>query len=123
MAQILLVEDDELVQMLMTKVLRRSGHELLTACSGEEALEISRSSEHDLGLVISDLVMPGLSGQEWVEEAGEALTDIPVIYMSGYSEEARAAQGLAMDEAEVLTKPVDIDELLNLVDRRMRKVR
>ncbi|MFW5866895.1 MAG: response regulator [Armatimonadota bacterium] len=119
MAHILLVEDDDLVANLLTKVLRRTGHTLLTARDGEEALELCRSATHELGLVITDIVMPGLSGPEWVEAAGGALDEVPVTYISGYSDDARAPHGLLVKDAELLTKPFQMDQLLDLVERRV----
>jgi len=121
MAHILLVEDDDLVANLMTKVLRRTGHELLTARNGEEALKLCRSSAYDLGMVITDIVMPGMSGPEWVEKAGGALADVPITYISGYSDDARAPHGMLVKDAELLTKPFQMDQLLDLVQRRVRR--
>ncbi|MBD3291680.1 MAG: response regulator [Armatimonadia bacterium] len=119
MASILLVEDDELVAGLFAKVLRQAGHELLTAYSGDQALEMCKQAAGNLSMVITDVVLPGMPGPEWVAMAGAELEGVPVVYITGYSREAREEQGFDVDESHLLVKPVDIDALLDAVDRHL----
>jgi len=119
MASILLVEDDALAAGLFANVLQGAGYEVLTAYSGAEALEACSSATDRLRMVITDIVLPDMSGPEWVEKAGAELERVPVVYMTGYSREAREEQGFDLDEADLLTKPVDINQLLEAVKRRI----
>lgn len=119
MARILLVEDDALAAGLFANVLRGAGHEVLTAYTGAKALEVCSTATDPLGLVITDIVLPDMSGPAWVEKAGARLENVPVMYITGYSREARKQQGFSIDEADLLTKPVDIKQLLEAVERRI----
>lgn len=118
MTKILLVEDDHLVASLVTKILARTKRQLLVARNGDEALKICRRSER-LGMVISDIVMPGMSGPEWVQAAGDSLTDVPVAYISGYSDAAVSSHGWRIGDSELLAKPFHVHELLDLVERHL----
>lgn len=119
MATILLVEDDELVTTLIQKVLRRAGYDLLTATNGMSAIEICRELGGALDLIVTDVVMPGLSGPEWIEEVESLIEDVPVIYMSGYTRDARSRRGLLVEHAEVLQKPFEIHEFLSIIEKSL----
>ena len=84
-ATILLVEDDVTVRTLATRVLERLGYRVLTAANGREALETA-ASHPDIDLVLSDVVMPEMSGGELVDRLREAHPDMKVVLTSGYSE-------------------------------------
>jgi len=82
-------------------------HGLLTARNGDEVDYLSQVSEG--GLVISNIVMPGMSGPEWVQTAGDMLTDVPVAYTVGYSDIAQASHGW-LRSAETPMKPFRVGE-------------
>ncbi len=119
MASILLVEDDDLVAKLLAMVLRRAGHDPITARNGMEALEVCRSSRGEIAMVISDVIMPGMSGPEWVREAGSALSRVPVTYITGHTDGPCAALDLMPEGSDLLVKPVNVVEFLKLIARRI----
>ena len=85
---VLVVEDDLAVRGLVKEVLELSGYRVLTAEDGETALELSRSFKGRIALLITDLVMPGMSGRRLVEEVQPERPDMKVLYSSGYNEES-----------------------------------
>ncbi len=113
---VLLVEDERAVRLVVERVLRRSGLDVLTASDGAEALE--RLNGGTLDLLISDVVMPGMDGVVLVERMRAARPALPVVLMSGYAEppQRRALDGSG---AVFLAKPFAADELLAAVATAM----
>jgi two-component system, cell cycle sensor histidine kinase and response regulator CckA len=87
---VLVVEDQEDVRRLAAEVLRRSGYHVLEASTGAEALEIVRSYGGRLDLLLTDVVMPGMSGQELARQLAPLRPELPVLLMSGYTEDSSA---------------------------------
>lgn len=82
---VLIVDDDDLLREFYTRVLRAQGYEVICAINGDDAIEILEGGEHDVSLVIADLLMPVRTGWELIEymknKAG--LKDIPIIAITG----------------------------------------
>jgi CheY-like chemotaxis protein len=116
MARILIVDDEEMDRVLFSDVLQGAGHEVLFAKDGHTALRIWKNSAIDL--VVTDIVMPGLSGVELLEALKLEDAGAPVIAISGISARNlnRAAR---LGASAVLTKPVDPAELLAEVTRAL----
>ncbi len=89
---ILVVDDREEVRELATRMLQRVGYATLEAANGEKALALFRQHHGRIGLVLTDVRMPGMSGFELVERMREEGGDLPVLYMSGYLSMALAVQ-------------------------------
>ena len=81
MANILLVEDDELVRDMLTQVLQRASHQVTTAANGEEAIEALRNTQPDI--MITDIIMPKMSGITLISEVRERHPTMEVIAISG----------------------------------------
>lgn len=81
---VLLVEDDDAVRTLACRVLQRRGYRVHVAKDGSEGLELWQRLKHEIALVISDVVMPGVSGRDLVIEVRKTRPKLPVILMSGY---------------------------------------
>lgn len=114
-AKILLVEDEYLSRNNMCKYLKGEGYEMREVTNGAEALEVLVSERFDL--VITDFVMPHVDGFRLVELMHAKWPDIPVILITGYLS-ARAGKTILGDRAaEVITKPIDLAELLKAVQR------
>jgi two-component system cell cycle sensor histidine kinase/response regulator CckA len=107
---ILVVEDERAVAAIIERILLKAGYEPLVAHSGKEAL-VMIGERTDIDLVITDAVMPGMSGQELVER----IPSLPVLFISGYTEkmDALAASG------NFLPKPFTPDDLLEAVHRAL----
>jgi CheY-like chemotaxis protein len=83
---VLLVEDEAELRRLISKALTAVGHHVLTAVSGEEALALAAGPQR-IDLVLTDVIMPGMSGPELIARIRSLLPDCAVLYMSGYDHE------------------------------------
>jgi signal transduction histidine kinase len=115
-ARILLVEDDDANRELAARILRVHGHELLVAESGERALELAAAGG-DFEMLVTDVMMPGLSGRAVAERLCAQRPQLKVLFVSGYlaDDELRSDVGLA--RAELLQKPFTANELLATVQQ------
>ena len=102
---VLLVEDEALVRQLTHEILRRNGYRVLEAADGIEALGVVRNYDGQIDLLLTDVVMPRMSGHELVEQARPLRPAMQVLYVSGYSEEAILRQGQLTAGIELLPKP------------------
>jgi two-component system cell cycle sensor histidine kinase/response regulator CckA len=106
---ILLVEDEEAVRSFAARALRMRGYNVLEAGGGEEALEIVQGGA-DIHLVITDVVMPNMDGPTMVKHVKALKPELPVIFMSGYAEEAfRRDEGAG--DIHFLPKPSGLKQL------------
>ena len=107
---ILLVEDEPLVRDLAERSLRQLGYRVLVAPQGTRAVDLTRGYAGDIHLLISDLVMPRMSGQQLAAELRAMRPGLRVVYISGYTEETTPAQ-LQAEGAVLLWKPFTRDQL------------
>ncbi len=115
---LMVVDDDESVRRVTAATLRRRGYHVLEAPGGAEALRIGRALGKPVDLLVTDVVMPGMTGVTLAREyLAEALTT-RVLYVSGYPEGTVTQHGIVPDGVELLTKPFDIQEL----SRRVRRL-
>jgi CheY-like chemotaxis protein len=107
---VLLVEDQKEVRKLAAEALRHYGYRVLEAAGGDEALAWC-SAEREIHLIITDVVMPSITGPELAKRAVEAKPRIKVLYMSGYAEALIAHQGILDAGLAYLQKPFTADVL------------
>jgi signal transduction histidine kinase len=117
---LLLVEDEETLRRLMALVLTGAGYQVLAAGRGEEALELGRRHAGTIHLLVTDMVMPGMSGRELAEDLRRLRPELKVLYISGYSEEIAAHQGRLSPDALFLQKPFREEQLLRQVGAALR---
>jgi PAS domain S-box-containing protein len=110
---ILLVEDDNTVRDLAGRILTRAGYTVLSASSGEEALDIA-SGEKTISLMVTDVVMPGMNGVALSQRIEELRPGLPILFMSGYTDEPSIHLGVP-DGLPFITKPFQPNELLKKV--------
>lgn len=103
---VLLVEDEEQVRAILRQILENQGYHVLSASHGEEALAISRGPG-DIQLMITDVVMPQMSGRELAEKVVAARPSLRVLFMSGYTDDAIVRHGLLADRLSFIQKPFD----------------
>jgi two-component system cell cycle sensor histidine kinase/response regulator CckA len=108
---ILLVDDAERLRPLLCRSLSDRGYKVIGARHGSEALELSREHIGPIHLLVTDLVMPGLSGPALADELTLRRPDMRVLFMSGYAESAVAAGGRLRRGAAFLAKPFTPDVL------------
>ncbi|HTE16788.1 MAG TPA: ATP-binding protein, partial [Armatimonadota bacterium] len=112
---VLLVEDDEAVRGLVRTVLQMHGYTVLEAADAGDALLLCERHRDSIDLVLTDMVMPGLSGNEVVELLREYGAPFKVLYMSGYTDDAVVRRGVLTAEMELIQKPFTPDALARKV--------
>jgi two-component system cell cycle sensor histidine kinase/response regulator CckA len=112
---VLLAEDEQDVREVAREFMESAGYTVLEAAGGAEALQVSAAHAGSIDLLITDMVMPGISGQELARKMRALREGIRVIYMSGYSEHAAGEAAKCDAAAMVLTKPFSRAVLLRTV--------
>jgi CheY-like chemotaxis protein len=108
---ILVVEDDEMVRKFAERVLKGFGYRVLIAANGEEAVRIVGEHEGPIHLMLTDVVMPGMSGQDLEDKLKASKPGIKVLYMSGYTDDAIVHHGI-LDRGKIfLQKPFTVEAL------------
>jgi CheY-like chemotaxis protein len=115
---ILLVEDEESVRQLVRETLAARGYRVIEASNGNAALALAASQSETIHLVITDIVMPGLSGHELVEQLMPSRPGIRVLYLSGYAQDAFATPIASSAQKAFLQKPFTLQAL----SRKVREV-
>jgi signal transduction histidine kinase/ActR/RegA family two-component response regulator len=111
--RVLVVEDEASVRTLVREVLRGDGHTVMEAGHPEEALALVGSGRAGpIDLLLTDVVMPGMSGFQLHERLVERLGPLRVLYMSGYSGDAIAERGVSAEALALLHKPFSVADLL-----------
>ena len=112
---VLLVEDEQGVRTLAEFLLRRSGYTVLQAQSGAEALALAGQHMGPIHLLLTDVVMPGMSGRELAERLAGDDPGIKTLFMSGYTDDTVVRHGVLQAEAAFIQKPFTFDALLRKV--------
>jgi len=118
---ILVVEDEEDVRALAIHILRDKGYRILEAAHGHEALTLFDKMDYKIDLLLTDVVMPGMSGKELSEKLIRHNPEIKVIYTSGYTDEAISHYGVLQDGLVFIQKPYEATKLLRLVRETLDK--
>ncbi len=102
---VLLVEDEEVVRLLAREILRMNGYTVLEARHGREALLLSDAHQGPIHLMLTDVVMPKMSGRELAERLVPRRPEMRVLYMSGYTDDAIVRHGVLEEGIAFLQKP------------------
>jgi CheY-like chemotaxis protein len=111
--RILLVDDDPAVRAIVSQLLADRGYDVATASDGDEALKIAETTSIDL--LLTDIVMRGMSGRETADRLRELRPGIAVLYMSGYTDDAIVRRGLLRQGTAFIQKPFSSEELARKV--------
>ena len=114
-ATILIVEDDPGIRELATKVLSRHGYQVLSACGGDEARDICERHGGAIDVLLSDVVMPGMSGPVVAAMLMKIRPSMKVIFMSGYTDDAVVRHGVMERDVPFLQKPFTPELLANKI--------
>jgi CheY-like chemotaxis protein len=115
---ILLVEDAESLRELTRVLLKNNGYTVLVAENGAEAIELAEHEDRPIHLLLTDVVMPGMSGRELANYLTAKRPDMSVIYMSGYTNDAIAHHGVLDSGVFLIEKPFSQETLI----RKLREV-
>ncbi len=115
---ILIVEDEEVVLKLAVRVLKKRGYKVLEAPDGGKAFMLCEAFKEPIHLILTDVVMPGMSGSKLVERLKKIHPEMKVLYMSGYTDNAILHHGVLEPGVNFIQKPFNVDGL----SRKVREV-
>ena len=110
-----IVEDDAEVRVATRRFLENYGYTVLEASHGLEALRLCQQYSGFIDLLITDVVMPGMSGRELVEQLADICREIPVLCVSGYTDDVMIRHGVLQANITLLQKPFSADVLVHKV--------
>jgi PAS domain S-box-containing protein len=112
---ILLVEDEEVVRQMAMEILQECGYRVVQAKDGYAALELAKQYRGEIHLMLTDVVMPRMSGRELAEQMAPLRGDMRVLYMSGYTDDAIVHHGVLDEGMAFIGKPFSMDALARKV--------
>jgi CheY-like chemotaxis protein len=115
---LLLVEDDEMVRHMVREVLELSGYRVLEASDGQTALVLFKQYAEPIHLMLTDVIMPGMSGRTLADQVTRLRAETIILYMSGYTEDAIVHHGVLNEGVNFIEKPFTPDALA----RKVREV-
>jgi PAS domain S-box-containing protein len=115
---VLVVEDEEAVRELTARILRERGYTVLEAADGRQALQLADDFPDDIHLVITDVIMPGVSGSALVAQLKSCRPQIKSLFVSGYADDAIVRHGMLNPDLAFLQKPFTVENLM----RKIREV-
>jgi two-component system, cell cycle sensor histidine kinase and response regulator CckA len=121
--RILVVDDDEHVRTVISRLLQMEGYEVIVAGNGREALDLIDQMGGGFDLVISDIIMPVMGGIELTRRLGQAYSTIPIIYMSGHPRDPVANGDELISRRPFMHKPIGPEELLSAVRESIHRPR
>jgi two-component system alkaline phosphatase synthesis response regulator PhoP len=116
---ILVVDDEGAIRYSVSKTLERVGYHVMTAASGEEALDLM--DQHSFDVVLTDIRMPGISGVDLLSRIKEHAADIVVILMTGYASLGTAVESLRLGAHDYLIKPSSSEDIRESVRRGIER--
>ena len=119
MTTILLTDDQAGVRAPLRRILEESGYRVIEAGGGEEALAVAGGLDGPIHLLLTDVVMPGMSGGELARKLGESRPKMKVLFMSGFSPEAVATNGNLHPGSSFLSKPFSASDLVHRVQETL----
>jgi PAS domain S-box-containing protein len=112
---VLLVEDETALRVLAVHLLESCGYTVLEASNGEQAVELSRKQDREIHLLLTDVVMPGMSGRMLADELVKQRPQLRVVYTSGYTGQTVGAHGVLAEGSHFLPKPFTREALARKV--------
>jgi two-component system cell cycle sensor histidine kinase/response regulator CckA len=112
---ILLVEDEDSLREVTRDFLQNGGYEVLEADSGESALELTKQYQGRLDLLLTDVIMPGISGRQLADQLVPSRPEMKILFMSGYTQELVGHHGVLNPETVLLEKPFGVESLLTKI--------
>jgi CheY-like chemotaxis protein len=120
---ILLVEDEESLRTMATRILSRNGYQVRSAGSGPEAVRQAADPANPVDLLVTDMVMPGMLGIEVVARVRAARPQLPALFISGYAQQVLDFHGIPAQDHDILQKPFTEAGLLSRVRQALNRAR
>jgi PAS domain S-box-containing protein len=117
---ILMVEDEDDLRLITGRILTRAGYRVLTASGGDQAIHLAQTHPDPIDLLLTDVIMPKMTGNEVAARVRKIRTEIPVLYMSGYAEPVLTENGTLPEGVTIIEKPFTSHELLDRVRSHLR---
>jgi two-component system cell cycle sensor histidine kinase/response regulator CckA len=117
--RILVVEDDPSVRSLVELTLKKARYRVVAAANGDEALSLAGAADPPFDLLLTDVVMRGMNGRELADELRRRQPDLPVIFMSGHTEDSVVRRGVLNHEVTLLQKPFTAEELMGCIHQAL----
>jgi len=108
---VLVVDDESAIRDVIHRVLTTAGYRVVTAAHGGEAIRLLGDPELTIDMVLTDIVMPGMTGATFAEQAHALFPGLPILFMSGYEQDSARAAGLD-PSAQIISKPFSRPTLL-----------
>ncbi|MBG0567259.1 ATP-binding protein [Actinoplanes aureus] len=118
---ILMVEDERALRVITDRVLSRAGYHVLTASGGEQAIHLAQTHPGPIDLLLTDVIMPKMTGNQVAARVEALRPGIPVLYMSGYAEPVLAENGTLPEGVTIVEKPFTSKELLDHIRTRLHQ--
>ncbi|BAL87723.1 putative multi-sensor signal transduction histidine kinase [Actinoplanes missouriensis 431] len=118
---ILMVEDEGDLRVITGRILTRAGYHVLTARGGEQALHLAQTHPGPIDLLLTDVIMPEMTGNQVAARVEALRPGIPVLYMSGYAEPVLAENGTLPEGVTIIEKPFTSKELLDHISTRLHR--
>jgi len=110
------VEDNEMVRAMVVELLMAAGFRVMVAETPELALEMALAPAVAIDLLVTDVIMPGMNGQELYERLQESRPHLPVLFISGYTNDLVVHNGMLEEGINFLQKPFTIDQFMSKVN-------
>lgn len=112
---VLVVDDERSIRQLVVNVLRQNGFNVLEAADGSRAIEIARKHPSEITLLLTDLVLPGINGEELARVLRTSNPELHVVFMSGYAEDELEGRGIGGVGTAYISKPFSGDVLALMI--------
>ena len=112
---VLVVEDEASVLDMTCKILRKYGYTVMSASSAHECFQLIEHYQGTIELLLTDVIMPGMNGRQLYEELSASLTQLKVIFLSGYTFDVIAEHGILLQGTHLISKPFTVRELMEKV--------
>jgi PAS domain S-box-containing protein len=112
---IMIVEDEDNVRQIASRILKGCGYTIYEASGGSEAITMIKDQNLSLDLLLTDVIMPNMNGRELFKQLSGPYPELKVLYMSGYTQQVVSSHGILEKGIEIIFKPLTVDGLANKV--------
>lgn len=119
--KIIAVDDEENMRNLIQRILKQAGYDVVTAANGQEAMDTVYRSNGEIGVMVLDVKMPGMSGMEVLQQVSKDWPDICVIMATAVIDTENAVEAMKLGAYDYIIKPFNSDDLLQRVRKAVEK--